>query len=95
MWGATSWICGPANCFAKPTVEFYKAFAAGDMKKAQAVMRKLYPAMTNLESGKFVQKVKYGCELAGFPVGNTRGPLQPLTAAEKEAFAVQYAAANR
>lgn len=94
LWGATSWICGPANCLVEPVVAFYNAFVAGDLKAAQAIMRKLYPAMTNLESGQFVQKVKYGCELAGFPVGETRRPLLPLEAAEQQAFAAVFAAAT-
>lgn len=94
LWGATSWICGPANCLAKPAVKFYKAFVSGDLRGAQAVMRQMYPAMTNLESGQFVQKVKYGCELAGFAVGNARRPLLPLEAGEKEELARQLALAN-
>ncbi|MNR40263.1 Dihydrodipicolinate synthetase family protein [compost metagenome] len=49
-------------------------------------MRSLFPAMANLESGKFVQKVKYGTELAGFKVGNARAPLLPLTEEEKTEF---------
>ncbi|HWT99393.1 MAG TPA: dihydrodipicolinate synthase family protein [Terriglobales bacterium] len=94
MWGATSWICGPANCLVAPTVKFYNAFATGDLKKAQAIAKAIYPAMTNLESGKFVQKVKYGCELAGFAVGETRRPLLPLNAAEKQELTAVLAAAN-
>jgi 4-hydroxy-tetrahydrodipicolinate synthase len=31
--------------------------------------------------------VKYGCELAGMPVGVGRKPLLPLTTEEKSAFA--------
>lgn len=94
MWGATSWICGPANCLVAPVVKFYNAFASGDLKTAQAIAKAIYPAMTNLESGKFVQKVKYGCELAGFAVGETRRPLLPLNAAEKQELAAVLAAAN-
>lgn len=94
MWGATSWICGPANCLVKPVVKFYNAFASGDVKTAQAIARAIYPAMTNLESGKFVQKVKYGCELAGFAVGETRRPLLPLNATEKQALTAVLATAN-
>lgn len=94
MWGATSWICGPANCFAAPIVKFYDAFTGGDLAGAQAIMRRIYPAMNNLESGKFVQKVKYGCELGGFAVGETRRPLMPLSDAEKAEFSAVYAAAH-
>jgi len=86
LWGATSWICGPANCFPDQVVDFYNKFSTGDLKGAQAVMRRLFPVMASLESGKFVQKVKYGCELAGFKTGNAREPLLPLTDAEKAEF---------
>jgi 4-hydroxy-tetrahydrodipicolinate synthase len=94
LWGATSWICGPANCLVEPCVAFYSAFAGGDLKRAQAIAKALYPVMTNLESGKFVQKVKYGCELMGIPVGEPRRPLLPLSDAEKREFARTIAAAN-
>lgn len=94
LWGATSWICGPANFMVEPVVKFYNSFAGGDLKKAQAIAKALYPAMTNLESGKFVQKVKYGCELAGIPVGETRRPLLPLNDAEKRELAAVVAAVN-
>lgn len=87
QWGATSWICGPANCIAEPCVKFYNAFTSGDLKQAQAIARTLYPVMTNLESGKFVQKVKYGCELMGIPVGEPRRPLLPLSDPEKRELA--------
>ena len=94
LWGAKSWICGPANCMPAATVRFYDTFMSGDMKAAQAAMRAMYPAMANLESGKFVQKVKYGCELSGIPVGETRRPLLPLNDAEKTEFARVMAAAG-
>lgn len=94
LWGASSWICGPANCFAKQTVEIYNKFTAGDIFGAQAVMRSLFPVMASMEEGKFVQKVKYGCELAGFKVGNARLPLKPLTDDEKVAFRKVFEAAQ-
>jgi len=42
--------------------------------------------LRNLESGSYTQKVKYGCELCGIPVGNPRRPLLPLGAGEKVVF---------
>ena len=90
MWGATSWICGPANCVIEPCVALYKKFMAGDIAGAQAEMRRLFPTMASLEAGKFVQKVKYGCDLAGIPVGDTRRPLLPLTAEEKREFETAF-----
>ena len=50
------------------------------------MMKTLYRAMNILESGKFVQKIKYGCELQGLPVGECRAPLGSLTDDEKAEF---------
>ncbi|WP_431299221.1 dihydrodipicolinate synthase family protein [Tabrizicola sp. BL-A-41-H6] len=86
-WGADSWICGPANCMAKPVCEMDAAFRAGDHARAKAIMTAIWPAMNVLESGKFVQKLKYGCALQGQPVGDCRMPFGPLTEAEKAEFA--------
>ncbi|TCU13698.1 4-hydroxy-tetrahydrodipicolinate synthase [Rhizobium sullae] len=86
FWGANSWICGPANCMAKACVDLDRTFRSGDLKAAREKMIVLYRAMNILESGKFVQKVKYGCELQGLSVGNTRAPLGELTAEEKAEF---------
>lgn len=86
LWGATSWICGPANCMARACVDLVNTIEAGDWLAARDRMQVIYGAMSNLESGKFVQKVKYGCELAGTPVGTGRRPLLPLSDEEKAAF---------
>lgn len=86
LWGASSWICGPANCLAAKTVSIHERFVAGDIRGAQDVMRTLFPVLSSMESGKFIQKVKYGCELAGFDVGAPRLPLQPLSGKEKADF---------
>lgn len=86
LWGADSWICGPANCMAKAVCDLDSTYRAGDLGAAKAKMATLYTAMNILESGKFVQKLKYGCELQGTPVGECRMPLGSLTDAEKAAF---------
>jgi 4-hydroxy-tetrahydrodipicolinate synthase len=86
LWGATSWICGPANCMAKACVDLVKTIESGDWLAARDKALVIYGAMASLESGKFVQKVKYGCELAGTPVGVARRPLLPLSAEEKADF---------
>lgn len=86
LWGADSWICGPSNCMAQACCDLDRSFKAGDLDKARAQMKVLYRAMNILESGKFVQKIKYGCELQGLPVGECRGPLGPLTDEEKAEF---------
>lgn len=86
FWGAESWICGPANCMAKAVCDLDRTYRAGDLNKARAQMATIFKAMSILESGKYVQKVKYGCELQGALVGVARAPLGPLTDDEKAAF---------
>lgn len=86
FWGADAWICGPSNCMAKACCDLDRTFRSGDLAKAREQMTVLYRAMNSLESGKFVQKIKYGCELQGMPVGLCRAPLGELAAEEKAEF---------
>jgi len=86
FWGADSWICGPSNFLAKACCDLDRAYKAGELNRAKEIMAKLYRAMNILETGKFVQKIKYGCELQGLPVGDCRAPLGPLTDEEKAAL---------
>lgn len=79
-WGASSWVCAAANFFAKETLAIYKACVINnDFMTGRRLMKALLPVMTVLErGGKFVQCVKYGCELDGLPSGNVRLPLRPM-----------------
>lgn len=86
LWGADSWICGPSNCMASACVDLDRSFRSGNLEAAREKMATLYRAMNSLESGKFVQKIKYGCELMGNPVGHCRQPLLPLSDQEKDEF---------
>ncbi|NOD64883.1 MULTISPECIES: dihydrodipicolinate synthase family protein [unclassified Ruegeria] len=86
FWGADSWICGPSNCMARACCELDRLYKAGELVAAKDLMKKLYRAMNILESGKFVQKIKFGAELQGLDVGECRAPLGPLTEAEKAEF---------
>ena len=86
FWGAESWICGPSNCMAKACCDLDRTYKSGDLGKAREMMKTLYRAMNILESGKFVQKIKYGCELQGLSVGQCRAPLGELTPEEKAEF---------
>ncbi|WP_140847363.1 dihydrodipicolinate synthase family protein [Paracoccus sp. FO-3] len=86
LWGADAWICGPANCMARAVCDLDRSYRSGDLDKALEQMATLYTAMNILESGKFVQKLKYGCEIQGMPVGECRAPLGPLTDQEKADF---------
>ena len=63
-----------------------RTYRAGDLAKAREQMGIIFNAKAILESGKYVQKVKYGCELQGTPVGLARMPLGPLSEEEKAEF---------
>ncbi|MGR4068467.1 4-hydroxy-tetrahydrodipicolinate synthase [Billgrantia sp. C5P2] len=90
VWGATSWISAPANIMPENIIKFYDEFKAGNLEGAKSISEKIFPVMNSLETSKFIQKIKYGCELSGFPVGKARMPLQPLSEAEKAEFRKAY-----
>lgn len=79
-WGARSWVCGGSNFLAAEHLALYKACAIeGDFKKGRRIMSALMPLMRVLEQGgKFIQCIKYGCEMAGLYAGPPRPPLRAL-----------------
>jgi 4-hydroxy-tetrahydrodipicolinate synthase len=80
-WGAQSWVCAAANFLAPECVTLYEVCVKqGDFARGRRIMKAMLPLMTVLErGGKFVQCVKYGCELDGLPSGETvRLPLRPM-----------------
>jgi 4-hydroxy-tetrahydrodipicolinate synthase len=87
-WGAKSWVGAAANFIPETHVELLETCKAGDFVKGRKLMAQLLPVLELLErSGKFIQYVRYGCELAGVPVGVARAPLGGLTDEEKRGFA--------
>ena len=80
-WGARSWVCAAANALPDEIIAIYRACAVdGDFNRGREMMKALLPMMTLLErGGKFMQCVKYACELAGIPGGDPRPPLRPMT----------------
>lgn len=87
-WGARSWVGGASNFAARQHVALYKTCVIEkNMIAGRALAARFLPMLNLLEQGgKFCQYVKYGCELAGTPVGVTRRPLLPLNQAEKDQF---------
>ncbi|MER8568646.1 dihydrodipicolinate synthase family protein [Mesorhizobium sp. M0924] len=79
-WGARSWVCGGSNFLPKEHIALYKACAIdGDFAKGRRIMSAMMPLMRVLEQGgKFIQCIKYGCEMAGFKAGPPRPPLRAL-----------------
>ncbi|MBU3055789.1 dihydrodipicolinate synthase family protein [Pseudomonas indica] len=91
-WGARSWVAGASNFLALEHVALYRTCVVEqDMIAGRELASRLLPLLNLLEQGgKFCQYVKYGCELAGLPVGPTRRPLLPLSETEKAIFARAY-----
>ena len=79
-WGARSWVSVAANFFPREAVRFYEiCVLEGDFATGRKIMSALLPLMNCLEKGgKFLQSVKYACELRGRPGGPVRPPMQPM-----------------
>ncbi|MDN6876429.1 dihydrodipicolinate synthase family protein [Pseudomonas citronellolis] len=83
-WGARSWVCAGSNFIPGEHVALYEACVLqNDFAKGRRIMAAMMPLMDFLEGGKFVQSIKYGCELAGLRSGGVRAPLKGMTEAEK------------
>ncbi len=83
-WGAKCWVCAGSNFLPKAHIALYESCVLEvNYTKGRQIMSAMLPLMRVLEQGgKFVQSVKYGCELAGLRPGPPRLPLQPLTTEE-------------
>lgn len=89
VWGARSWVAGAANFLPEVHVALLEACVkARDFVRGRELMTQLLPVLELLErGGKFIQYVRYGCELSGKPMGNARLPLGTLTDEERRDFA--------
>ncbi|AOK19407.1 dihydrodipicolinate synthase family protein [Burkholderia ubonensis] len=89
VWGAKSWVAGASNFLPEAHTALYDACVKhGDFETGRKLMAQLLPVLELLErSGKFIQYVRCGCELAGMPVGAARAPLGTLSDDERRAFA--------
>jgi 4-hydroxy-tetrahydrodipicolinate synthase len=84
-WGSKSWVCGGSNFLPKEHIALYEACVLEkNFAKGRNIMKALLPLMAVLEGGgKFVQCIKFGCELQGLTVGDVRPPLRPMDTDEK------------
>jgi 4-hydroxy-tetrahydrodipicolinate synthase len=84
-WGAKGWVCGAGNCLPDEHLALYNACVVEkNFDKGRQIMSALLPLMRVLEQGgKFVQSIKFGCELAGLPAGPVRKPMRALDPDQK------------
>ena len=87
-WGAPFWVCGGSNFLPREHVALYNACVInGDFGKGRRIMSAMLPLMRVLEQGgKFVQTIKYGVTLNGFPAEAVRPPLKALNKDDKRAL---------
>ncbi|MBP0619040.1 dihydrodipicolinate synthase family protein [Cupriavidus consociatus] len=86
-WGARSWVCAGSNFIPREHVALYEACVIEkDFDKGRRIMAAMLPLMDFLEGGKFVQSIKFGCQLAGLRPGGVRAPLQGLDDGEQQAL---------
>jgi 4-hydroxy-tetrahydrodipicolinate synthase len=78
-------VCGGSNFLPHEHAALYKACAIeGNYNKGRRIMSAMLPLMRVLEQGgKFVQCIKYGCEMNGIKAGPPRPPLRPLNKDDK------------
>lgn len=93
-WGAPSWVCAGSNFLPAEHIALYEACVLEkNFDKGRKIMSAMMPLMDFLEeSGKFVQSIKYGCELIGLKHGKVRAPLQWLSEEQQAQFKVIYTA---
>ncbi|MFJ3056197.1 dihydrodipicolinate synthase family protein [Herbaspirillum sp. NPDC087042] len=93
-WGAPSWVCAGSNFLPAEHIALYEACVLEkNFDKGRKIMSAMMPLMDFLEeSGKFVQSIKYGCELVGLKHGKVRAPLQWLSEQRQQQFKVIYTA---
>ena len=96
-WGARSWVCAGSNFAPEAHIALYRSCVLeGDFAKGRRIMSAMLPLMRVLEQGgKFVQCIKHGLSLRGFPAGPPRRPLRGLDKDEKRALAETVAVMDR
>ncbi len=80
-WGAKAWVSAAGNFFPSECTRFMDLLGKkGDFDRGRRIMAALMPLMSALEQGgKFIQCVKYCCELQTRPGGPAAAPLMPMS----------------
>lgn len=90
LWGTKCWIGGAASCLPEQHVQVLNHALNGDFVAAKLAMEKILPALKNMESGSYTQKVKLGTQMRGFNIGKPRRPLLPLAESDRPDFEVVF-----
>ena len=96
-WGAKAWVCATGNFFPYECVQLMDIVGKqSNFEVGKKLMAALMPLMSLLEQGgKFVQCIKYGCELQGRPSGVVRPPMMAMDDALKQEMSDLVASARK
>lgn len=94
FWGVRCWMSGPGNFLPQEFVAIHRLARAGQWDEARSRFWRTLPVIRQIESGKYLPRIKYGCRLAGIDVGDPRPPLFALDESEQAALRDAYAAAR-
>jgi len=83
MLGAAGGILALADCLPELCIELYRAVAANQTPNAQDLNRRILPASKKIVRQMGIAGVKCAMDYRGYYGGPVRGPLLPLTAAQK------------
>ena len=92
--GARGGIIALACAAPKATLALYRAFAAGDYKKAGTIQRIIAPAAGAVTEKHGIAGLKGAMELDGFQPGVPRRPLLPLKPAQRDDLAQVFRRMN-
>jgi 4-hydroxy-tetrahydrodipicolinate synthase len=84
--GATGWIAGMANIVPAQSVEVFRLAREGRLQEAWPLYRKLLPIFRYDSTPRLVQAIKYGMEVIGRPLGQTRPPRLALSPEDRDAM---------
>lgn len=82
--GGAGAVISISNVFPDEASRIFDLAVAGRREEAQKLQRQLLPAIEAVGMGKFPAGLKEAMKVVGFPVGDVRSPLQPLSAQEKD-----------
>lgn len=92
--GATGWIAGLANVVPRESVQLFELARGHRVTEAKELYERLLPLFRYDSQPIFVQVIKHCFEIAGRPVGPTRGPRLPLDEVTRVKVKTAYAQAK-
>lgn len=84
MTGARGGVVAMADAAPKAMLDLYRAFVAGDYRKAANIQRIIAPAAAAVTTKFGISGLKAAMTMEGFAAGEPRRPLLPVNAAQRE-----------